>query len=112
VGGAAAGGAAAGGAAAGGAAAVIGTVDPTHRNAPPALATADRAEGHDRSRRSRSDKVATVRSEIAAAGIELGDRTSFGGDAPMRIEREDAIVPVVHLDSVPVRMDTKPARVG
>jgi hypothetical protein len=101
-----------GGAAAGGAAAVIGTVDPTHRNAPPALATADRAEGHDRSRRSRSDKVATVRSEIAAAGIELGDRTSFGGNAPMRIEREDAIVRVVHLDSVPVRMDTKPARVG
>jgi hypothetical protein len=30
----------------------------------------------------------------------------------MRIEREDAIVRVVHLDSVPVRMDTKPARVG
>jgi hypothetical protein len=96
-------GTAAAGTAAGGAAAGIGTIDPTHRNAPPALATADQAEGHDRSRRSRSDKVTTVRSEIAAAGIELGDRTNFGGGAPMRIEREDAIVPVVHIDSVPVR---------
>jgi hypothetical protein len=101
--GTAAAGTAAGGTAAGGAAAGIGTIDPTHRNAPPALATADQAEGHDRSRRSRSDKVTTVRSEIAAAGIELGDRTNFGGGAPMRIEREDAIVPVVHIDSVPVR---------
>jgi hypothetical protein len=69
-------------------------------------------EGHDCSRRSRSDIVATVRSEIAAAGIEVGDRTSFGGDALMWIEREDAIVAIVHIDSVPVRMDAKPARVG
>jgi hypothetical protein len=69
-------------------------------------------EGHDCSRRSRSDIVATVRTEIAAAGIEVGDRTSFGGDAPMWIEREDAIVAIVYIDSVPVRMDAKPARVG
>jgi hypothetical protein len=69
-------------------------------------------EGHDCSRRSRSDIVATVRSEIASAGVEVGDRTSFGGDAPMWIEREDAIVAIVHVDSVPVRMDAKPARVG
>jgi hypothetical protein len=30
----------------------------------------------------------------------------------MWIEREDAIVAIVHIDSVPVRMDAKPARVG